>query len=255
MVVGLNDPVTPVGGLVSFSVTEPGEPATAWADTVAVTVCAAVLVTTWLCGDIDMAKSLPPVLLTYGRLVTAMSPTFDTTGPGVGLVSPFQSCQAQKPPLGVSNPSGWVPGGETTTYCALRLSPGLVLLKCEAARTASSPICCSVAASGALAALSSQTPASAPPVGYPTCAELAGQVVAPLAMPSQYWVITPDHCSPAAPMPFISCCRRAAIPTPSLEYVVLPLASVPGSPHWVPQKMRYTRGLPVVTPMPSTAPP
>src|SRR5437660_1430147 len=117
MVVGLNDPVTPVGGLVSFSVTEPGEPATAWADTVAVT---------------------------YGRLVNAMSPTFDTTGPGVRLVSPFQSCQAQKPPLGVSNPSGWVPCGETTTYCALRLSPGLVLLKCEAARTASSPICCSV---------------------------------------------------------------------------------------------------------------
>ena len=39
------------------------------------------------------------------------------------------------------------------------------------------------------------------------------------------------------------------------DRVVLPSASVPAVPHCEPQKMRYTLGDPVVTPMPSTAPP
>ena len=103
--------------------------------------------------------------------------------------------------------------------------------------------------------MSAQTPASAPPVGYATCAALAGQLVALTATPSQYCVMTPDHCSPFVPTPLNSCCRRGAMPTLSADSVVLPFASVPGLPHCEPKKTRNTFSLPVVTPMLSTAPP
>ena len=45
------------------------------------------------------------------------------------------------------------------------------------------------------------------------------------------------------------------MPRESPDRVVLPLPSVPAVPHCEPKKTRYTFGLPVVTPMPSTAPP
>ena len=53
----------------------------------------------------------------------------------------------------------------------------------------------------------------------------------------------------------VSRCSLVAIPMGSPESVASPFASVPEAPHCEPQKTRYTRGLPVVTPMPSTAPP
>ena len=52
------------------------------------------------------------------------------------------------------------------SYCALRFSAAVVLPKWLAARTASLPICSPLAALGSADALSYQTPASAPPVGY-----------------------------------------------------------------------------------------
>src|SRR5690349_482591 len=82
---------------------------------------------------------LVPASVTYGMLVNAMSPTEELTAPPVSVVSPFQSCQAQNWPLAVLNPSGVVPCGETITYCALRLAAAVVLPKCEAAATATTP--------------------------------------------------------------------------------------------------------------------
>src|SRR5690348_8826562 len=67
--------------------------------------------------------------------------------------------------------------------------------------------------------------------------------------------MTPDHSSLLAPTPLNSCCSRGAWPDESPDRVMLPLLSVPCVPHCEPQKMMYTLGAPVVTPMPSTPPP
>src|SRR5947207_3610791 len=77
----------------------------------------------------NRAPQLPPASVTYGRFVNAMSPMLcESIGPPISVVSPFQSCQAQKlPPL--LNPSGVVFVGDTTTYCALRFFAALVLPK------------------------------------------------------------------------------------------------------------------------------
>src|SRR5205814_3905373 len=98
-------------------------------------------------------------------LWNAMSPTLDETAPPLSVVSPFQSCQAQKLPPAVLNPSGWVPFGDTITYCALRFAAALVLLKCDAAATATVPIWLPLAWPGAAEPVFAQTPASEPPVG------------------------------------------------------------------------------------------
>src|SRR5689334_17432766 len=97
--------------------------------------------------------------------VNATSPTVDVTVPPLSVVSPFQSCQAQKPPLGVLKPSGLVPCGDTITYWALRFEAAVVLPKWAAAATAISPSWCPVADLGEAARVSTQTPARAPPVG------------------------------------------------------------------------------------------
>ena len=94
-----------------------------------------------------------------------MSPTEDETAPPLRVVSPFQSCQAQKPPPGVLKPSGWVPLGDTTMYCALRFDAAVVLPKWVAAETATVPIWCPLAWLGAADPVLAQTPASVPPVG------------------------------------------------------------------------------------------
>src|SRR3954447_13261019 len=101
----------------------------------------------------------------YGRLVNATSPYDDAAAPPVSVVSPFQSCHAHHVAVTVLNPSGWVPDGETMTYCALRLLLALVLPKCPAAVTASAANWWPVAWLGAAMLLSTHTPASAPPVG------------------------------------------------------------------------------------------
>src|SRR5436190_1971772 len=90
-----------------------------------------------------------------------MSPYAEAAAPPPGRrVSPFQSCQAQKPVLG--KPSGWAPFGEKMTYCALRLAAAVVLPKWPAAFTASTAIWWPfVFASTEV--LSYQTPASPPP--------------------------------------------------------------------------------------------
>src|SRR5262245_10320088 len=98
-------------------------------------------------------------------LVKAMSPTEEETVPPVSVESPFQSCQAQNWPVGVLKPSGWVPDGDTTTYWEFRLAAALVLPKCDAAATATTPSWCPFACCGAAEPVSAQTPASAPPVG------------------------------------------------------------------------------------------
>ncbi len=177
---------------------------------------------------------LVPASVTYGMLVNAMSPTEELTAPPVSVVSPFQSCHAQKLPPEVLKPSGWVPFGDTMTYWALRLDAAVVLPKCEAAATATTPSWCPLAELGEAEPVSAQTPANAPPVGYPTCAELAGQVCEPAETPSQYWVITPEYSSLLVPMPLNSSCSRGAMPAESPENVVFPLASVPAVPHCEP---------------------
>src|SRR5258706_13668068 len=101
---------------------------------------------------------LAPASVMYGRFVNAMSPTVDLTAPPVRVESPFQSCQAQNPPPALK-PSGVVPCGETTTYCALRFAAPVVLPKCEAAFTASTPIWWPLAELGAAAEVSAQIPA------------------------------------------------------------------------------------------------
>ena len=68
-------------------------------------------------------------------------------------------------PALVSHPSGLVPVGEMMTYCASRLAAAVVLPKWAAALTASTPSWCPVAEPGDAALSSTQTPASAPPVG------------------------------------------------------------------------------------------
>src|SRR5947207_14418978 len=204
-------------------------------------------------GCTKFSPQLPAASVTYGRLVNAMSPTVDWIGPPGKLPSPFQSCQAQNPAFGKL--SGIRPCEDTTTYCALRFAAALVFPKWDAAAIASRPIWRGSAAAGSAAPESTHTPASAPPVGYPTCAELSGQLCAPLVIPSQYCVVTPDHSSFAVPMPSNSCCSRGAMPLPSPDRCTLPCVSVVGVPHCEPQDTRYTLGLPVVTPMPSSPPP
>src|SRR5215469_4308183 len=72
------------------------------------------------------------------------------------------------------------------------------------------------------------------------------QPEAPLGTPepSQYWVMVPDHCSPPVPMPRKRFCRYVAA-----------LFGSPLPAHWPPQNTRYTRGTPLVTPMPPMPPP
>jgi hypothetical protein len=214
-------------------------PAGFWSVIVSAYSCPSTIVTPSSVPELpEFTKPCPQVLpasVTYGMLVNAMSPTLDETGPPGSVESPFQSCHAQNWPLDVLNPSGLVPCGDTMTYWALRFAAAVVLPKCvAAAASACWPSWCPVAWVGDAEPVSAQTPASVPPpVGYATCAEFAGQVCDPLAMPSQYWVITPDHSS-LMPRPLNSCWSRGAIPTESPVNVVLPLPSVPALPHWEP---------------------
>ena len=120
-----------------------------------------------------------------------------------------QSCQAQNPVLG--NPSGCVPVGEVITYWALRFEAAVVFPKWSAASLASAAIWVWVALLGAAAEVSSHTPARAPPVGYPTCGTLLGQVLEPAATPSQYCVGTPLHVSLLAATPVKNACWNGAI--------------------------------------------
>src|SRR5438270_8811340 len=92
------------------------------------------------------------------------------------------------------------------TYWAFRFEAAVVLPKCVAALTASTPSWWPLAALGDAVLSSTQTPASTPPpVGYATCdVLLAGHVCAPVATPSQYWVMTPDHSSLFVPRPLKS---------------------------------------------------
>ncbi len=131
-----------------------------------------------------------------------------------------------------------MPVGERIAYCALRFDAAVVLPKCAAAATASWPSWVCVAWSGAGAAPSYQTPANAPPVGYPTWAADAGQLVAPLETPSQYCVMTRDQPSLLLPRPRKNACSRGAVPAGSPLNVVSPAASVPACPHWEPQNTR-----------------
>ena len=89
----------------------------------------------------------------YGRFVNANGPYGEPPLP-VGTYA----CQAQKLPPALK-PSGKVPVGETTTYCALRFADGVTLLKCAAAVTASAPIWPWLACAGAAADASTHTPA------------------------------------------------------------------------------------------------
>src|SRR5438045_3700060 len=182
-----------------------------------------------------------------------MSPYAEAAAPPPGRrVSPFQLCQAQKPVLG--KPSGWAPFGEKTTYCALRLAAAVVLPKWPAAFTASTAIWWPVVFAST-EVLSYQTPASAPPSGYPTCGPPKFvQSVVPTGTCSQYWVMTADHCSWLVPRPLNISCRWAAPPAVSVEKVRSPAPLVLDMPQPEPQKTRYTFGAPVVTPMPSRPP-
>src|SRR5215469_8606027 len=113
------------------------------------------------------------------------------------------------------------------TYCAFLLSAALVLPKCEAALTASTPSWWPVAVDGDAVLSSTQTPASAPPVGYPTCWVLpAGQICVPAATPWQYWVKTPDHSSLFVPRPLKNSWSYGASPLGSPDSVTSPLALV-----------------------------
>src|SRR5690348_17216057 len=98
-----------------------------------------------------------PASLTYGMFVKATSPTVDLIAPPLSVVSPFQSCQAQKVVLAVLKPSGLVPCAERITYWALRLAAAVVLPKWAAAATATSPSWCPVAALGDAVRVSAQT--------------------------------------------------------------------------------------------------
>src|SRR3954467_3994819 len=109
------------------------------------------------------------------------------------LKSPVQSCHAHQLLVAVLKPSGGVPVGERMAYCALRLDAAVVLPKCPAALIASWASWSPVAWLGVAAELSYQTPASAPPVGYPTCGAVAGHVVVPAETPSQYCDMTFDQ--------------------------------------------------------------
>ncbi len=122
------------------------------------------------------------------------------------------------------------------TYWASRFDAAVVLPKCAAALTASTPSWWPVAADGEAVLSSTHTPASAlPPVGYATCSVLlAGQVCDPVATPSQYWVATPDHSSPSVPRPLKNSCRSGPSPLVSPDSVTSPLALVLWLPHWEP---------------------
>src|SRR5260370_38711514 len=111
-------------------------------------------------------------------------------------------------------------------YCASRLDACVSLPKWCAALIASAPSWLPVALSGAAADSSTQTPASAPPAGYATWNEFAGHDDALYAMPSQYWVITPDQRSPPVPRPLNSSCRYAAAPLGSPASATPPRPSV-----------------------------
>src|SRR6266567_525809 len=128
------------------------------------------------------------------------------TGPPGRFGSAESSCQAQNSPV-VPNPSGWVPVGETTAYWVSRLDACVVFPKCFAALIASAASCLPVAVSGAAPDSSTQTPASAPPAGYATCEEFAGQDAELYGTPSQYCVITPDQRSLPVPRPLNSSWR------------------------------------------------
>src|SRR3954452_18380147 len=120
------------------------------------------------------------------------------------------------------------------TYCALRLLVAVVLPKWPAAVTASAASWWPDAWLGAAMLLSTPPPPSAPPVGEATWAAPAGQVVEPVATPSQYCVMTPDQVSLLVPMPLNSRCSRGASPLLSPVSVMSVLAFVPAVPHCVP---------------------
>src|SRR6266700_3230903 len=100
----------------------------------------------------ELTKFLPharPASVIYGRFENATWPYDDDAGPPGSVESPFQSCQPQKSPDGVLNPSGWVPAGDRMTYCAFLFDAAVVLPKWAAAATASAPSRCPVARLGA----------------------------------------------------------------------------------------------------------
>src|SRR5712692_3999715 len=70
-----------------------------------------------------------PASVTYGRFVNAMSPYGEVTGPPGNVESPFQSCQPQKLPDDVLNPSGCVPVGDRIRYWAFLLACAVSLPK------------------------------------------------------------------------------------------------------------------------------
>src|SRR6266516_5196742 len=143
-----------------------------------------------------------------------------------------QSCHAQAME---GNRYGLVPVGDVTTYWAFRFEAGSVFPKCSAVAIASAAIWGWVALAGAGTDVSSHTPASAPPVGYPTCAAPDGQDLEPVATPSQYWVGTPLHSSPPVPTPAKKACWRGAMPKGSPEKCWYPSPPVVWVPHCDPQ--------------------
>src|SRR4051794_12165691 len=154
------------------------------------------------------------------------------------LKSPVQSCHAHQLLVAVLKPSGCVPVGERIAYCALRLAAAVVLPKWAAALIASWESWSPGAWLGAAVLLSYQTPASAPPVGEPTCGALGGHEVVPEETPSQYCAMTLDQPSLLVPSPLKNSCTTEAAPTESLVNVLSPLALVPAVPHCVPQNTR-----------------
>src|SRR5215470_2803071 len=153
-------------------------------------------------------KHRVPASMTYGRLVNTMLP-YGEDEPIAP--SPFQLCQAQDGDPALKLP-GCVPGGDAMTYCAYWLSADVVLPKCPAALTASSPICWPVAWLGAATVLSYQTPASSAPAGVWMNGPFDGQVSVPFGTVSQYCVTGPVHCSPPVPRPLYISCNWGAPP-------------------------------------------
>ena len=78
---------------------------------------------------------------------------------------PVALCQAQNAEDGFRWSSGFVPVGQTITHRAFAFDAELVLPKCAAARSDSAAIWLRVDWLGEATASSSQTPASASPVG------------------------------------------------------------------------------------------
>ena len=109
------------------------------------------------------APQPPSASGTYGMFEKARLP----------LLVDVTLCHAQKPPPAMY-PSGCVPDGAAMTYCTERFEFAVVFPKCKLAASASFAICPWLVAVGIGAALSTQTPASAPPVGYPTASRRSG---------------------------------------------------------------------------------